>query len=60
MQNCIVSRMLRTKNMNTPKVQMKNTPMETVQIQLAHLTNPNNKIKYQIQMTAKFSYKWQI
>jgi hypothetical protein len=49
--------MLRTKNMNTPKVQMKNTPMETVQIQLANLTNPNNKIKYQIQMTAKFSYK---
>jgi hypothetical protein len=46
--------------MNTPKVQMKNTPMETVQIHLANLTNPNNKIKYQIQMTTKFSYKLQI
>jgi hypothetical protein len=28
--------------------------MKTVQIQLANLTDPNNKIKYQIQMTARF------
>jgi hypothetical protein len=42
------------KYMNTPKVQMMNTPMKTVQIQLANLTDPNNKIKYQIQMTARF------
>jgi hypothetical protein len=30
--------MLRTKNMNTPKVQMKNTRMEIVQIQPAKFT----------------------
>jgi hypothetical protein len=28
--------------------------METVQIQLANLTNPNNKIKYQIQIQLIF------